>query len=85
MSRRIAANQSAAALARIQAGSEDPADEAERMGASVRYLHEVLSGLGDTLPTTDEGWDAVALAADREEGLAADKEEGLVLPVPSAP
>jgi citrate synthase len=27
------------------------------------FLHEVLAGLGGTLPTTDEGWDAVALAA----------------------
>src|SRR6184192_3684101 len=28
-----------------------------------RYLHDVLSGLGGTLPSTDEGWDAVALSA----------------------
>jgi citrate synthase len=27
------------------------------------YLHEVLAGLNGTLPTTDEGWDAVAVAA----------------------
>ena len=27
------------------------------------FLHEVLAGLNGTLPTTDEGWDAVALAA----------------------
>ena len=26
-----------------------------------RYLHDVLSGLGGTLPSTDEGWDAIAL------------------------
>ena len=28
-----------------------------------RYLHDVLSGLDGTLPSTDEGWDAVALSA----------------------
>jgi len=26
-----------------------------------RYLHDVLSGLDGALPSTDEGWDAVAL------------------------
>src|SRR5690348_6665517 len=31
-----------------------------------RFLHEVLAGLNGTLPSGDEGWDAVALAAVRE-------------------
>src|SRR6516162_3513001 len=31
-----------------------------------RYLHDVLSDLRGTLPSTDEGWDAVALKAVRQ-------------------
>src|SRR5262249_33886191 len=45
------------------------------------FLHEVLTGLGGTLPTTDEGWDAVALAAVRKAKAAGRYVPGLGHPV----
>jgi len=45
------------------------------------FLHEVLAGLNGTLPTTDEGWDAVALAAVRATKTAGRFVPGLGHPV----
>jgi len=46
-----------------------------------RYLHDVLETLGGVLPSTDEGWDAVALAAVRETRAAGRFVPGLGHPV----
>jgi citrate synthase len=46
-----------------------------------RYLHDVLAGLAGTLPTTQEGWDAVALKAVRESREAGRFVPGLGHPV----
>ena len=46
-----------------------------------RYLHDVLSGLGGTLPSTDEGWDAIALEAVQQTKAAGRFVPGLGHPV----
>ncbi len=46
-----------------------------------RYLHDVLSGLDGTLPSTDEGWDAVALSAVEQTKAAGRFVPGLGHPV----
>ncbi len=46
-----------------------------------RYLHDVLETLGGVLPSTDEGWDAVALAAVQETRAAGRFVPGLGHPV----
>ena len=46
-----------------------------------RYLHDVLSGLGGALPSTEDGWDAVALSAVEQTKAAGRFVPGLGHPV----